>query len=289
MLRLTHLPLLAAALGALAVPAGASAADCTLRSPAAGTGHAIPGTRLVARDPYSGMLSRNRLFFDFSVRGPAADLGAVAKVQWSMDGTVVREDPKAPFEWKGQSGSSTRMPAGDHQITVTMTPKAGDAASVSFPLTATDCQTVAFTAEVPRRSGPATLSWQSALESYDGEPLTSVSATATRNVAVALPARRRGKAIGTLKVTGASAGQTKTYTLKGAPTALSRGALKVRLVPGAKGFLKVTGLPAGTQAVSVRLASGVVHLRAPKAPFALTGGLTAASGSASASVGGVYV
>ncbi|MCW2994679.1 MAG: hypothetical protein JWQ18_2174 [Conexibacter sp.] len=116
MLRVTRLlPLVAA----LALPAAASAADappagCHLAALRPAAQHPIAGTQLVARDPYGGLLARNRLFFDFSVHGPSA---GVAKVTWSLDGTVVREDPTAPYEWKGLSGSSKRMPAGDHTIT----------------------------------------------------------------------------------------------------------------------------------------------------------------------------
>src|SRR4051794_36723999 len=103
--RTSLLPVLACA-AALTAPAAASAADCPLLSSPRGTEHAIPGTGLQARDPYDGLLSRNRLFFDFSVRGPAGRLAGVAKVQWALDGAVVREDDKAPFEWKALSASS---------------------------------------------------------------------------------------------------------------------------------------------------------------------------------------
>ena len=208
---------LALAAGALALPGAASAAtDCPLQAPLPAAEHAIPGTNLTARDPYGGRLSRNRLFFDLSVRGPAADLANAAKVTWTMDGVVVREDPTAPFEWKGVSGSSKRMPAGDHTVVVTVTPKAGDPASVTFPPTATDCQNVDFGAEVPKKTGPATLSWASAFESDNGEPLRSVAAIGTANVTATLPGRLRGRKVGTLRV------GRKTYTLKGGARLLDK-------------------------------------------------------------------
>lgn len=281
---MTRLPLLAVAAGALALPAGASAAetptDCRLTAPRAAVEHAIPGTKLVARDPYGGLLPRNRLFFDFSVRGDAA---GVAKVQWALDGKVVREDPTAPYEWKGLSGSSRRMPVGDHQITVTVVPTTGAPASTAFALTATDCQPASFNAEVAARRGPATLVWDSSFES-DGESITGVAATVAKNVAVAIPAALRGRAIGTLQV------GSKSYTLKGASTALKRGTLKVSLVPGAKTFLKVSGLPAGTQGVTVKLKSGILKLRSPRQSFRLSGSLSAASGTVSGLLtGGTYV
>jgi hypothetical protein len=283
--RLSRLPLLAAAAGALAVPAGASAAtqpaDCHLQAPRAAVEHAIPGTDLVARDPYGGLLSRTRLFFDFSVRGDAQALAGVAKVQWALDGTVVREDPTPAFVWKGVSGSS-RMPAGDHTITVTVTPKSGAPASTQFALTATDCQNATFVPEIQAKRGQSLFTWDSAFESTDGEPLTGVSLTAPKNVAVALPSSLRGRAIGTLQVKG------KTYTLKGGRTALAKGALKVTYVPGATTFFKVTGLPAGTQGVSVRLKPGLLQLRSPKRAYRITGRLTAASGSVGLEGGGRY-
>jgi hypothetical protein len=279
MMRLTRLPLLVA-VGALALPAAASAADCQLQAPHAAAEHAIPGTKLVARDPYGGLLPRNRLFFDFSVRGDAA---GVAKVTWAMDGKVVREDPKAPFEWKGLSGSSTRMPLGDHTITVTVVPTSGTPASTDFALTATDCQPATFNAEVAQRRGPATLSWASAFES-SGEPLTGVAVKSTKNVAASLPASLRGRAIGTLRI------GYKSYTLKGAKTALSHGKLKVSFSPGAKSFLKVSGLPATAQNVTIKLKPGVLKLNAPTKSYRLSGSLTAASGTVGGILtGGTYV
>jgi hypothetical protein len=275
--RLLSLPLLAAAAAALALPAAASAADCHLQAPRAAADHPIAGTTLVARDPYGGLLTRNRLFFDFSARGDAT---GVAKVQWSLDGTVVREDPTAPYEWKGVSGSSKRMPAGDHTITVTVVPTSGTPASTDFALTATDCQNATFDTEVAQHRGPASFSWSSAFEATDGEPLTGVAAVATKNVAASLPKALRGRTIGTLRV------GSKTYTLKGATVALAKGKLKVSFTPGAKTFLKVSGLPAGTQGVTVTLKSGLVALRSPKQGYRVAGSLTAAGGTVSGLLSG---
>jgi hypothetical protein len=290
MLRMTRLPLLVVAASGLMLPAAASAADCHLQAPRIEVDHPIAGTDLVARDPYGGLLTRNRLFFDFSVRGSAVALADVAKVQWSLDGTVVREDPKAPFEWKGLSGSSKRMPVGEHQITVTVVPKSGANASAQFALTATDCQNASFDGQVLNKRGPASFSWASAFESTDGEPLTSVSAIAARNVAVRLPTALRGRSIGTVKLTGANQAATKTYTLKGRTAALTHGKLKVRLTPGAKSFLRVSGLPAGTQAVTVTFKSGIVALRAPKSPYRVGSTLSSATRSIiGPQFGGIYV
>jgi hypothetical protein len=277
MLRVLSLSLLA---GALALPAAASAADCQLSAPRAAVDHPIAGTGLVARDPYGGLLPRNRLFFDFSVRGETA---GVAKVTWAMDGKVVREDPRAPFEWKGLSGSSTRMPLGDHTITVTVVPASGTPASTDFALTATDCQPATFNAEVAKRRGPATLVWESAFES-SGEPLTGVAVTSTKNVSASLPASLRGRAIGTLRIS------SRSYTLKGAKTALSHGKFTVSFTPGAQRFLKVSGLPSKVQQVTITLKPGVLQLRSPAKSFQLSGSLTAPSGTVGGLLtGGTYV
>jgi hypothetical protein len=296
MTRFTRLPLLAAAaVSAVAlVPSAASAgtgappADCPLWAPHAQVEHAIPGTNLVARDPYGGLLARNRLFFSFSVRGPQADLANVASASWALDGTVVRTDPTLPFQWSGQSGSSKRMPAGDHTITVTVTPKSGATASTSFKLTATDCQPAGFYAEVPKARGAATFGFQSAIERGGGVDLDGVAVTATKNVKATLPRSRRGKAIGSIKFVGEDGRTIKTYTLKGAATALKRGGVTVRFAPGAKRFLRVTGLPAGVKTVTVKLVPGIAQLRSPKQAFRATGTLTADGASAAILSGGQY-
>jgi hypothetical protein len=289
--RLAPLLVLAATAGAVALPSAASAAttpaqDCALMGVPAAKSYIIPNTGLTARDPYAGTLARNRLFFDFSVRGTAEDKANVAKISWALDGKVVREDPTAPFQWSGLSGSDRRMPAGDHTITVTASLKDGGTSSVAFPLTATDCQPVTFGAEVPKAAGLARFDWDAAFEGADGEPLRSVSATATQNIAATLPARLRGAKIGTLSIAGAHA---KSYTLRGRATALSKGNLRVRFVPGSKTFLNIAGLPAGTQSVHVKLVHGLVALRNNKGQFRVTGGFTAASGSVTAAAGGQYV
>jgi hypothetical protein len=283
--------LLAAVTGALALPSAASAAtpDCPLWAPRAAVEHAIPGTHLVARDPYGGLLARNRLFFDFTVRGPQADLAGVASVSWALDGTVVRTDPTAPFEWKGQSGSSKRMPAGDHTVTVTVTPAGGGApATTSFALTATDCQPAGFTAFLPKGRGVSTYTFESAIEGGTGPDLTGVSLTRAANVAVALPRALRGRKIGTLKVLGTGGRTIKTYTLKGGATALSSGGVKARFAPRAKRFLTVTGLPAGAKAIDLELGTGVVGLRSVKRSFRVTGTVTAGYAHGSITTGGRY-
>jgi hypothetical protein len=294
MARSTRLPLLAVAAAALVLPAAASAgsgpppADCPLWAPRAQVEHAIAGTKLVARDPYGGLLARNRLFFSFSVRGSSADLANVASVTWALDGTVKRTDDTLPFQWSAQSGSSKRMPAGDHTITVTVTPKGGGApASTSFALTATDCQPAGFFPEVPKSRGASSYDFQSAIERGGGPDLTGAAITSSSNVKASLPRTLRGRKIGTLALTDAT-GKTKTYTLKGASTALSRGHLRVRFTPGAKGYLRVIGLPKGTKSAHVRLVAGIAALRTPTKPFRVTGTVYADGSHASVTGGGSY-
>jgi hypothetical protein len=289
-----RLPLLAVTAAALALPAVASAgsgpppADCPLWAPRAQVEHAIGGTQLVARDPYGGLLARNRLFFSFSVRGSSADLANVASVSWALDGAVKRTDTTLPFQWSAQSGSSKRMPAGDHTITVTVTPKGGGApASTSFALTATDCQPAGFIPEVPKKRGVSSYDFQSAIERGGGPDLTGVAITGSSNVKATLPRALRGKKIGTLALTDA-AGKSKTYTLKGFPAALARDGVRVQLTAGSSRFLRITGLPAGITSVRVKLVAGIAQLRTATKPYRVTGTVYAGSGHASVVGGGSY-
>jgi hypothetical protein len=253
---------LAALAPAGAVAAGPQPPDCPIYAPHGAVEHAMTlpdGTQVVARDPYGGLLARNRLFFDFTVSKPnrgGAPQG-VAQVTWALDGTVVRTDPTAPYEWKGVSGSSRRMPAGDHQITVSVTPAGGGApVSTTFALTATDCQPAGTFANLdvnlPGSSavqGSELDAW-SAFESDDGPTMRSVAFLGI-GVRARIPSAARGRAAGTLKTdTG------RTYHLrtprKGS-TLLSQGNLRVVLHPGARRFMTISGLPAGVHTVMLRL------------------------------------
>jgi hypothetical protein len=246
------------------VPAAAAAAgpqppNCALYAPRPSAEHPMTlpsGEKVVARDPYGGLLPRNRLFFDFSVVkvGGGAPTG-VAQVTWALDGKVVRTDPTTPFEWKGVSGSDRRMPAGDHQITVTVMPAGGGApVSATFALTATDCQPAGTFAnpDAPLGRGVhgSQLEAWSALESDTGPTMRAVTFQAT-DVTARIPASARGRSAGTLKTdTG------RTYQLRvprSGTTLLRRGALRVVLHPGARRYLTVSGLPGGVRDVALRL------------------------------------
>jgi hypothetical protein len=258
---------------------------------------ALPGGGTVtARNPYDALLARNRLFFDFSVRGTQADLAKVQKVEWAMDGTTVRSDPRAPFEWKGLSGSKTRMPPGDHTIKVTAFTAAGQAAT-QFTIGATDCQPASAFAELPKRVGTSPVR-MAVFSSFEGPvtapPLDRVAFTATKNVVAALPASVRGRTVGRLEVT-TGANRRTSYTLR-APrrgtTLLRKGALSVVLHPGRKRLLDVTGLPAGTSSIDLRLSgrgTRLVALRSPLKAWAMAITMTAGRTSVTVSEGGIFV
>jgi hypothetical protein len=264
----TMLGMAAALLPAGAAAAGPQPPDCPLLAPRGAVDHPLTlpdGTKVVARDPYGGLLSRNRLFFDFSVRKPVAGgaPGGVAEVTWALDGTVVRTDPKPAYEWKGVSGSNRRMPAGDHQITVSVAPVGGGTpATTTFAITATDCQPATAFASIDESLGGgkhpvggSQLDASSSFESADGPTMTSVAFSGT-GFATRVPRSSRGRDAGTLTVSSGDRGTGRSYRLRvprGGTTLLRRGGLHVVLHPGARRFLTVTGLPAGIRTASVRL------------------------------------
>ena len=260
---------LPAALALLALtPAGAAAAGpqppaCPLFAPRNAVDHPISlpnGANLVARDPYGGLLPRNRLFFDFGVHkrsGGGAPTG-IAEVTWALDGTIVRTDPKPPYEWKGLSSSDRRMPAGDHQITVSIVPSGGGApVSTTFALTATDCQPANAFVQIDERLGAhgrraSQLEASSAFESDDGPTMTSVAFSGS-GFSARLPHALRGHAAGTLTIDGSAHGTFRLTFPRRGTTLLQSGSLRVTLRPGARRFLAVGGLPGGVHHVSVRL------------------------------------
>jgi hypothetical protein len=276
--------LVAALLPAAASAAGPQPPNCPLLAPRGAVDHPLTlpdGTKVVARDPYGGLLSRNRLFFDFSVRKPGSG-GApagIAQVTWALDGTVVRTDPKPPYEWKGVSGSDRRMPAGDHQITVTVTPSGGGAAvSTTFGLTATDCQPASAFASIDESLGAGVhpvggsqLDASSSFESAEGPTMTSVDWSGV-GFATRIPRSARNRVVGTLTISSGERGNGRSYRLrvpKTGSTLLRRGALHVTLHPGAKRFLTVRGLPDGIRSTSVRLtgrAARGLFAKRPTAP-----------------------
>lgn len=254
-----------------AAAAGASAAavpqppDCPLfaRRPARERDLVLPGgDRVVVRDPYGGLLPRNRLFFAFYVKRPdGGSPTGVAKVTWALDGEIKRSDPTPPFGWAGSSGSSRRMPAGDHLVTVTVTPTGGGMpVTTSFPLTATDCQpayTLSFVGEIliGRPVRGSELFATSSFESGSGPTMRTVRFDST-DVSVRIPIGIRGRVAGTLRIGSGGRHRATTLTLRvpaRGTTLLSRGSLRVVLHPGSRRFLTVHGLPPGTREARVRL------------------------------------
>ena len=263
----------AAALAGAALPGPAAAAgpqppNCPLYATPHAIEHALTlpgGEHLVARDPYGGLLARNRLFFAFGVqRQGGGRVTGVAQVTWARDGQVVRTDPTAPFQWAGVSGSRKRMPAGDHVITVTVTPSGGGTPVVtSFALTATDCQPASTFSEIgwttagsqPRRG--SRLYATSSLESGSG-PVLGAAAFRSADVSVVVNPTARGHVAGTVSYGPGDGGRLTTRTLRvprTGSTLLSRGGLKVALHAGSQHFLTVQGLPARTREVTVSLAT----------------------------------
>src|SRR3954451_2274765 len=231
------------------------------------------GQTVVARDPYGGTLPRNRLFFDFSLHGD------VQKAQWALDGTVVRTDDRAPFEWKGLSSSSKRMPAGEHTVTVTAFTAAGQA-STRFKLTATDCQPPGMNAFLPRRPGSVRLGATAQAEQGPAAPsLDGVIFTAIRNVVAT------GHMRGTLDVVSRK-GSVRRYRFD---RILRRGGLRVTANPRRRLFLAIAGLPAGTKAVNVRLDGGAVRLRNAKKRWDVGATLSGGGDTAGVREGGLYV
>ena len=282
--------------------AGASAAgpqppNCPLFVARAAAEHPFvmpDGSRLVARDPYGGLLSRDNRYFSFSVRG--RDGGAprgIAQVTWALDGRVLRTDPSPPFAWKRLSSSERQMPAGDHRVTVTATLEGGGGGqgSTTFPLTATDCQPASgFTVIDEVLDGPERQRGSELQVESSGPAIRSVSFSST-DVLARLPAAVRGRAGGSLRV-GPDGGTFALRTPRSGNTLLRRGGLRVVLYPGARRFLTLRGLPAGAGQIEVRLIGrgGASLLRVrptrPRGCTRVTATIAGAQGSVRANVGG---
>ena len=215
-------------------------------SPPGASWHAIPT---------AGLLARNRLFFLFSVqRQGGGKVTGVTQVTWALDGVVVRTDPTAPFQWAGVSGSKKRMPAGDHVITVTVTPAGGGVPVViSFPVIRdglpAGVDLLRDRGDDRRRQAAAGLAALRDLvvRIADGPVAGRRRDPFRRRLG---PDRRRplrGRVAGMLTLWPGASRQLTTRTLRvsrSGSTLLSRGTLKVALHLGARRFLTVQGLPA---------------------------------------------
>jgi hypothetical protein len=202
-----------------------------------------PGLTVRVRDPYGGLIARNRLFVAFSVRyAHPADRARVASVTWLLDGQPPRRDEGGRDQLLAPS---TMYSPGAHVITVRIAPAGGGApVEAELQVTATNCQ---FAAIIPgvARPGAMTLDVTSG-----GPPLRAIEL---------VPARGR--------FTVPRAGRMGTVTIGGRTRALRAGALDRR-----HRTLRIGRLPAGATGVLVHLGRGVAPGRACAMGATLEGG-----------------
>ena len=263
--------------------------------------HAIQlpgGKRAFLRDPYGGLIFRNRLFVSFVVRtAKSADRRRlIDHVEWLYDGdaATLRKNRGGAYALQLPS---TRFTAGSHKLTAHVVLRGGSSVDKTIPISATDCQPVSFFADIAVNRGRRA---RTLLRVGSGGPeLRSVSFTALRALRASAPAADRGRSVGTLSFFDGTfpyrATRPKSYTLR-LPRApgrtavlLKRGSLRVTLRPGARRVLDVTGLPARTTGVELRLARGViapphacpVHSEIGASVIAVRGGAAAVRGGTS--------
>jgi hypothetical protein len=189
-----------------------------------------PGLTVRVRDPYGGLIARNRLFVAFSIRyASAADRARIASVEWTLDGAAPRRDEGGRDQLLAPS---TMYAAGRHVVGVRIAPMGGGpAVEAELQVTATDCQLASLTALPGPRGGVvvAVGSGGPALRSIELRPGSGRFGSP------------RGGRLGTVALPG---GRTRAL----GASALSRGGRA----------LTIAGLPHGTSTVRVRLAAGVV-------------------------------
>jgi hypothetical protein len=223
----------------LALPAAASAAPASNGACAAilAPRRAIelpvqvtPGLTVRVRDPYGGLIARNRLFVAFSIRyASAADRSRIASVTWTLDGQAPRRDEGGRDQLLAPS---TMYAAGRHVVGVRIAPLGGGpAVEAELQVTATDCQLASVTQGVDARGGVevAVASGGPSLRSIELRPGSG---------RFGIP---RGGRLGAVELAGGR------HRALGA-SALSRD----------RRALRIAGLPHGTSAVRLRLAPGVV-------------------------------
>jgi hypothetical protein len=244
----------------LALPAAASAAPAPAPNAPCATivapGRAIelpvqvaPGLTVRVRDPYGGLIARNRLFVAFSIRyASPADRARVASVTWTLDGQAPRRDEGG----RDQLLAPSRMyAAGQHVVGVRIEAVGGGApVEAELQVTAADCQ-LASLAPLPDARGGLTVDVAS------GGPALRTIELRPGSGRFGAP---RGGRLGTVAVL--PGGRERPLRAD----ALSRGGRSLR----------IAGLPPGTTAVRVRLAAGVV---APGHRCALSARLTGGSGA----------
>ena len=208
-----------------------------------------PGLTVRVRDPYGGLIARNRLFVAFSVRyATPADRARVASVTWTLDRAAPRRDEGGRDQLLAPS---TMYAAGNHVVGVRIEPMGGGApVEAELQVTATDCQ-LASVAAFPDARG------RLAVDVGSGGPALRTIDLRSGSGRFGVP---RGGRLGT--VTMLPGGRERPLRAD----ALRRGGRALR----------IAGLPPGTTAVHVRLAGGVV---ARGHRCALSAWLRAASGA----------
>ena len=250
--------MLAVLLVLLAPPAAASAAPApnaacaTILAPRAAIELPVqvaPGLIVRVRDPYGGLIARNRLFVAFSVRyARPADRARVASVTWTLDGQKPRRDEGGRDQLLAPS---TMYAAGQHVVGVRIAPLGGGAAvEADLQVTATDCQ-LASLAPLPDARGGL------AVDVGSGGPALRTVELTPGSGRFGAP---RGGRLGTVAVL--PGGRERPLRAD----ALRRGGRALR----------IAGLPQTTTAVRVRLTAGVV---APGHRCALSAWLRGASGA----------
>ena len=206
------------------------------------------GLAVRVRDPYGGVIARNRLFVAFSVRyASRADRARVASVTWTVDGSTPRRDEGGRDQLLAPS---TMYAVGRHVVGVRIAPAGGGPpVEAELQVTATDCQLALLSAAPGARGGLA-------LAVASGGPALRAVDLTPGSGRFGAP---RGGRLGT--VAALPGGRERPLRAD----ALSRGGRALR----------ITGLPPGTTAVRVRLAAGVV---APGHRCALSALLTGGAG-----------
>jgi hypothetical protein len=190
-----------------------------------------PGLTVRVRDPYGGLIARNRLFVAFSIRyANPGDRARVASVTWTLDGGAPRRDEGGRDQLLAPS---TMYAAGPHVVRVRIAPAGGGVAvEAELQVTATDCQ-LASVSQRPDARGGVEVAVASG-----GPPLRSIELRAGSGRF----GRPRGGRLGTVGLPG---GRQRALRA----SALSRGGRALR----------IAGLPPGSTALRVRLAAGVVR------------------------------
>jgi hypothetical protein len=202
-----------------------------------------PGLTVRVRDPYGGLIARNRLFVAFSIRyARPADRARVASVTWLLDGQRPRRDEGGRDQLLAPSTMYSR---GLHVISVRIVPTGGGTpVEAELQVTATDCQ---FASILPGVARPGAMT----LDVTSGGPDMRAIELVPGRGRFAVPRD----------------GRLGTATTGGRTRVLRAGALDRR-----HRTLRIGRLPKGTTGVLVHLDRGVAPGRACAMGATLEGG-----------------